>query len=116
MDQHLAVGGLLVDGFTALTFYVSMAIAVFEAFTLVDAAIRREDAYRAADKQSKAFWLVILAVAVALNFTPLGVFFSILGLVASLVYMVDVRPKLRAVTPRRNGRKKNDHVGPYGPW
>ena len=114
MEHQLAIGGLLVSGFSTVMWIVSLAILCFEVFALVDAAIRREDAYRAADKQTKPFWLIILAVAAALNFTPLGVMFSILGLVAAIVYMVDVRPKLKQVSPRRG--KRNDRVGPYGPW
>ena len=47
---------------------LSMACSVFSGFALVDAAIRRDDAYRAADKQTKPFWLIILGLAVAVNF------------------------------------------------
>ena len=51
---------MLVQGFDNVLGWVSIALLVFAVFALFDAAIRREDAYRAADKQTKLFWLIIL--------------------------------------------------------
>ncbi|MBT2364857.1 DUF2516 family protein [Streptomyces sp. ISL-10] len=83
---------------------------------LVMAAIAREDAYRAADKKTKSFWLIILGVVVAVNlFIPM-LFLSIAGLIASIVFFVDVRPALQQVSGggRRRGGSSSD--GPYGPY
>jgi hypothetical protein len=83
----------------------------------VMAALAREDAYRAADKKTKPFWMVILGVAVAVNlFVPM-LFLSIAGLIASIVFFVDVRPALQQVSGgggRRSGGSSSD--GPYGPY
>ncbi|WP_330461877.1 DUF2516 family protein [Streptomyces sp. NBC_00820] len=108
------------DGFMGILKIVLVALA---AFGLFDAVFRREDAFRAADKQNKVFWLIILGIAlvVSLLFSILSIL-PIAGLVASIVYIVDVRPALRQVSGgggrggwgRRRGGSSSD--GPYGPY
>jgi hypothetical protein len=112
---------MLLDSFFELWGFVFLAILILTLFTLIHAALQREDAYRAADKQTKGFWLIILGLAAAVQLVPLGGFgFMLLlaGLIATIVYLVDVRPALRAVTGRggrgRGGRSSSD--GPYGPY
>jgi hypothetical protein len=103
------------QGFANFMWLLSMALILFSGFALVDAAIRREDAYRAADKQTKVFWLVILGLAFVVNliFNILS-FLPIIGLIATIVYMVDVRPAVRQISGPRRGGSSSD--GPYGPW
>ncbi|MDQ0843647.1 MULTISPECIES: DUF2516 family protein [unclassified Streptomyces] len=100
--------GMIVD----LVFLVT-SVAAF-----VMAAMAREDAYRAADKKTKPFWLIILGVAVAVNLIPFisMLFLQIAGLIASIVFFVDVRPALQQVSGggRRRGGSSSD--GPYGPY
>lgn len=93
-----------------LVFLVSSVTA------LVMAALAREDAYRAAGKQKKSFWLIILGVTVALNLFVSVLFLSIAGLIATIVFFVDVRPALKQVSGggRRGGGSSSD--GPYGPY
>jgi hypothetical protein len=107
---------MLVQGFYNVLGWISLALLVFALFALVDAAIRREDAYRAADKKTKPFWLIILAVAAALiGFLPITSFLPVIGLIAVIVYTVDVRPALKQVSgPGRRGGSSSD--GPYGPF
>ncbi|MFI7342359.1 DUF2516 family protein [Streptomyces sp. NPDC050085] len=98
---------------------LSLALIVFSGFALVDAAIRREDAFRAASKQTKPFWLIILGIAFVVNwlFSILS-FLPIIGLVATIVYMVDVRPAVRQISGgggRKRGRGSSSD-GPYGPY
>lgn len=85
-----------------------------EAFALIDAVRHRPDAFVAAGKRTKNFWLVVLGVAlvigVILVFSVLN-FVAIIAFVAAAVYLADVRPALRQVTGR--GRPGQ---GPYGPW
>ncbi|MFF4410046.1 DUF2516 family protein [Streptomyces sp. NPDC002536] len=109
---------MLVEGFQQILGWVSLGLLVFTVVAFLDAVVRREDAYRAADKQSKGFWLLILGIAVAVNvFLGVMSFLPILGLIATIVYFVDVRPALRQVSggrgPRRRGSSSD---GPYGPY
>ncbi len=68
-------------------------------FALADAAYRKDAFYVAADKQNKAFWLIILAIFLILQIlvrSPLQML-NLVGTVAAGVYLVDVRPTLRAM-------------------
>ncbi|MGJ5754941.1 uncharacterized protein DUF2516 [Streptomyces puniciscabiei] len=99
---------------------ISTAMLALAIVAFVMAAIFRQDAYRAADKQNKGFWLIILGLAVAVNFIPVSMLFlQLAGLVASIVFFVDVRPALQQVSGgkgfRRRGRGSSSD-GPYGPW
>ena len=67
-------------------------------FAFVHALLQRPDAYTAAERLTKPAWLGITAgsAAALLLFSFAGVawMFWMAGLVAALVYIVDVRPKL----------------------
>ncbi|MDH6576678.1 DUF2516 family protein [Kitasatospora sp. MAP5-34] len=99
--------------------WLAMAMVGFKLVAFGDALTRREDAYRAADKKTKPFWLIILGLALGIDlllgpsvFGPL----ALVGLVAAIVYMVDVRPALKQVTGGRKGGDSKRNMGPYGPW
>ena len=70
---------------------INLAIVLIKLFALIDAASRPVGAFTYADKQTKKFWLAVLALAVASTFAG---FFSLIGLVAALVYILDVRPAI----------------------
>lgn len=74
----------------------SLALAVW---AVIDAATRRSDAFPAIDRQSKKFWLIVLGLsaAVLLWFGVMS-FLGLPAVVAAIVYIVDVRPKLTAIT------------------
>jgi hypothetical protein len=81
---------------------LTVVLFVLQAWTFVDALTRRPDNFVAADKLTKQAWLIILGLALvahALFWEPLN-FLNLAGAVAAIVYMVDVRPALRAVTGR----------------
>lgn len=102
-------------GFMWLIFTAMLVLAVV---ALGMAVLVREDAYRAANKQNKGFWLIILGIAVAVNlFVPM-LFLQLAGLVATIVFFVDVRPALRQVTGGggRGRRGGSSSDGPYGPY
>lgn len=71
---------------------ITLAILLVEVVALIDAATRPERAFALNGKQTKQFWLVVLVVAVLTSFLGLLRFF---GLVAAIVYLVDVRPAVR---------------------
>jgi len=114
---------VLVTGLYSVIAVVSWALLLLALFAFVDAAVRREDAYRAADKNTKGFWLIILGLAaVVMKLFSILSFLPVIGLIAVIVYMVDVRPALRAVSGRpgrvRLGRRNrgSSSDGPYGPY
>ena len=75
---------------------------------------RRPDAFVAAGKRTKQFWLLVTGVAVLLGFVALGGvgFLAIVAVIAAGVYLADVKPALDQVMGRGSGRTD----GPYGPW
>jgi hypothetical protein len=80
--------------------FLSYAQALLHLFVLFDTAIRPARAFPAADKQTKNLWLTLFGLAVATDIffvsSPLGLF-MLAGTVAALVYMVDVRPAVKAI-------------------
>ncbi|WP_059045912.1 DUF2516 family protein [Streptomyces acidiscabies] len=109
------------QGFSSFMALLSLALMVFSGFALFDAVIRREDGYRAVSKQTKPFWVIILGLAFVVNLIfPILSFLPIIGLVATIVYMVDVRPALRTLPGGgkngRGGRGGSSSDGPYGPY
>ncbi|MCW5250734.1 MULTISPECIES: DUF2516 family protein [unclassified Streptomyces] len=105
------------QGFASLMWLLSTALILFSGFALIDAALRREDSYRAADKQTKPFWLIVLGIAFVVDLIfPILAFLPIIGLIATIVYMVDVRPALRGLSGGGRPRRGSSSDGPYGPW
>ncbi|MFJ9111708.1 DUF2516 family protein [Streptomyces sp. NPDC102283] len=109
---------MLLSAFGSVLQLLYLAMLVLAVVAFVFAATAREDAYRAADKKKKSFWLILLGVAVAVNLLPASLFFlQIAGVVASIVFMVDVRPALKAVSGGGGGRSGGSSSdGPYGPY
>ena len=83
---------------------VSLAMFAAQAFAFVDALTHRPDAYVAADKLTKPAWLIILGLALVAHLLlirdPMDLF-NLVGIIAAVVYLVDVRPTLRSLTGRR---------------
>ncbi len=78
---------------------LSLAMFLAQAFAFIDAVTQRPDAYVAADKLTKKAWLIILGLGVAahmLFWHPISIF-NLIGIVAALVYLVDVRPAIRSL-------------------
>lgn len=74
----------------------------FSVVALVDVLRRPAGAFTAAGKRTRTFWLGVTAAATAVSFVgvppPLGIgafgFLVIVAAVASIVYLVDVKPAL----------------------
>jgi len=99
----------LYSGFQSVILLVLGVVALgCEAFAFVDALRHPENAYVAAGKRTRTFWLVLLGVALAIGFVTLFNPLSLFGLVAfvgAAVYLADVRPALRQV--RGIGRRSD---------
>ncbi len=88
-----------------ITVVLSLVSGLVGVFAAADAGSRRPDAYTAADKQTKGQWMgITLGCAVVLVLGALGVglfsatsLFWAAAMVGSLVYLLDVRPRLREV-------------------
>ncbi|MFE6915408.1 DUF2516 family protein [Streptomyces rubiginosohelvolus] len=106
---------MLLSAFGSLLQLLYLAMLVLAVVAFVFAATAREDAYRAADKK-KSFWLIILGIAVAVNLLIPMLFLQLAGVVASIVFMVDVRPALKAVSGGGGRRGGSSSDGPYGPY
>ncbi|MFE3740529.1 DUF2516 family protein [Streptomyces sp. NPDC059096] len=109
---------MLLSAFGSVLWLLNMAMLVLAVVALFFSATTREDAYRAADKQTKKFWLIILGVTVAVNlFVPM-LFLQIAGLVATIVFMVDVRPAVQQISGGGGGGRRggSSSDGPYGPY
>lgn len=85
---------------------ISWAGALAGVFAVVHALSQRADAFTAADRKTKPIWLAITgagtAAMIVFRFGTAGTLFWLAGIVAVLVYIVDVRPKLIEV--QRGGR------------
>lgn len=93
---------------------LTLAALAIEVFAFVHALRTRPDAFVAAGKRTKQFWMAVTGVAILLGFVSLGGLglLAILGVVAAGVYLADVRPAVETV----QGRGNSSHQGPYGPW
>lgn len=86
---------------------ITIAIGVAAIVSLVHAAVQRPDAFTAVDKLSKPAWVGILVAAtlVIWLFGPLSLF-GLIGVIAVLVYVVDVRPRTDEIQGKSWFRKK----------
>ena len=81
---------------------VSLGTFIAQAVAFIDALTHSKEAYVAGDKLTKQAWCIILGLAVVahmLIWSPLSLF-NLVGIVAAIVYLVDVRPTLRSLTRR----------------
>jgi Protein of unknown function (DUF2516) len=92
---------------------LSIGVIALVVYAFIDVLRQRADAFPAAGKLTKPIWCAILGVGSLLSLITLGNplnIFTLLVVVASAVYLVDVRPAVQ----RMVGRGRSD--GPYGPW
>lgn len=97
-----------------LLLVVSIGLWVLMAFAFVDAVIRPSAAYVAAGKKSKLLWTLIIGIALAVSLATMSAIgiFGLVGIVAALVYILDVRPAVRSVS----GGGGSSSSGSYGSW
>ncbi len=76
--------------------YIFMAVSLFALIGAVLAAMTREDAFRAGDRQNKWVWVGLLFGSALLMNLPLP-FVSWIGAIITGIYWFDVRPQLKAI-------------------
>ncbi len=98
-------------GHIQMWIFLALAVALFavEIWALINAIRFRPDAYTAAGKRSKGFWIGLTALGVVLGFlsipAPIGLgvgsmLLTIIGIVIAGVFLTDVLPALRDVMDR----------------
>ena len=100
---------LIVYGLAIFTFGLKV-------FAFGDAVLRRPGTFVATGKLTKLIWLAILGVALLVNLvvaSPLS-FLNIIGDVAAIVYLVDVRPAIRSLGDGGAIRRRKPGNGPTG--
>lgn len=88
---------------SGLLLIATLMLLAFKAWAFVDALTHRPEAYVAADKQTKPLWMIVTGLSLAAHMLLLNnplTLLNLVGAVGSIVYIVDVRPALRAVTGR----------------
>jgi uncharacterized protein DUF2516 len=105
------LSSLSITGFISLVIWA--ALLAVKVFALVDSLRYNNNQYVSAGKRSRTLWLVLTGLSLAFHLITGPVsFINIAGTIASIVYLVDVRPALQQVS----GRGGNRNMGPYGPW
>lgn len=71
-----------------------------EAWAFVHCAVQRPDAFNAVGTLSKGLWLALIGgtALLTLIFYAILPLFTLIGLAAALVYLLDVRPAIREIT------------------
>jgi hypothetical protein len=82
----------------ALIWLVDTAVLVLQVWAAVDCVIRPTQTFVAAGKLTKPAWLAITIVALVVGLPTLPFsLFGIVATVASIVYLVDVRPAVKEI-------------------
>lgn len=75
---------------------VFLAVAVF---SFVDVLRRPQQAFPAVERQTKVAWAIFTGLSALIIFVTGAVnFLGIIGVIVTLFYLVDVRPKVREIT------------------
>ena len=77
-------------GIFILIYFVTLVLTIW---AVIDAGMRSPGAFVAAEKQTKQFWMILLIVAALAAYIRL---FTFVAIIATLVYLLDVRPAVRA--------------------
>jgi Ca2+/Na+ antiporter len=89
------VFSVLAYGQSLIMLVLTVVAGIAAVVALIHAAIQRPDAFPAVDRQSKVIWVAILAAAsLFIWFFGAVSFLGIIGVVAMLVYLVDVRKRV----------------------
>ncbi len=84
-----------------------LAALIVQGFAFINCLIQPVDAFKVADKWNKWGWAILTFVAIVFVqsslFGGLLSIFGVAGVIASLVYLLDVRPAVREVARGRGG-------------
>lgn len=82
-------------GQSLILWILTIVAGVASLVCLIHASMQRADAFPAVGKQTKVIWvLILLAATLFIWFFQAPSLFYLIGVVAMLVYLVDVRPRV----------------------
>lgn len=85
-------------GQSLILWTLTVVAGVVSPIALVHASIQRKDAFPAVDRQSKVVWVALLAGSTLfIWFFQAPSLLYLVGVVAMLVYLVDVRPRVDSI-------------------
>jgi hypothetical protein len=117
LDTLLHPGDLSSLGATGLIdLVIWLGLLGLKAFAFADCLRYKNAHFVSAGKRSRTLWLVLTGLSLAFHLIVRSSLdlLEIAGAVASIVYLVDVRPALQQVAGRGGSGRNN--MGPYGPW
>jgi hypothetical protein len=85
-----------------VTWGLNIVFLAVAAFALIDVLRRPAQAFPAVERQTKVAWALFtgIAAAIILLFGAVN-FLGIIGVIVTMFYLVDVRPKVREITSSR---------------
>lgn len=90
---------LLADPSNLLLLALGFGALALKVWALIDAIRQPSAAFPVAGKLTKPIWIAILVAAVVLGGANVLGIFGLAGIVAAIVYLVDVRPAVSAIRP-----------------
>ncbi len=85
-----------------VSWVLNILFLVLALFALVDVLRRPTEAFPAVERQSKIAWALFTGISAAVIFIFGAVnFLGIVGVIVTMFYFVDVRPKVREITGSR---------------
>ncbi|GAA3395378.1 DUF2516 family protein [Cryptosporangium minutisporangium] len=71
-----------------------------EAWAFVHALLQKAEAFPAVETLQKGVWLALIGgtMLASLLFYAFGMLFAMIALIAALVYLLDVRPRIREIS------------------
>ena len=79
---------------------VALAVLALKIATLVISLLYPDEAYRAADRLTKAAWMAILGIGLAAQLVLASTIINLAFTIAALVFFLDVRPALAGLRRR----------------
>ncbi len=89
--------------FETLNVVIGYLFVAIKMWAFVDAVTQKKEVFAAVGKQSKLFWSALLGISVLSQFISVWTggsnygLLQIVGLILSIVYLVDQRPKMNEI-------------------
>jgi len=79
---------------------IALAVLALKIAALVISLLYSDEAYRAADRLTKAAWVAILGIGLLAQLVPVSALANLAFTIAALVFFLDVRPALAGLRRR----------------